>query len=97
LLYFLTYLKKNPNARLTPTIDTSTLLFKLQHYGIHDRELKLMTSYLTKRQQLVQIDTFRSDTIPTPDCSCIQGSKMSSILYTLYTNEIPLLPTLMTQ
>ena len=30
-----------------------------------------------------------------PPCSVVQGSKLSAILYTIYTNEIPLLHTLM--
>ena len=29
------------------------------------------------------------------DCSVIQGSKLSGILYTIYTNEIPMIHTLM--
>ena len=32
-----------------------------------------------------------------PPCSVVQGSKLSAALYTLYTNEIPLLHTLMTK
>ena len=31
-----------------------------------------------------------------PACSVVQGSKLSAVLYTIYTNEIPLLHTLMT-
>jgi len=41
--------------------------------------------------QYVSIDTFESKTIKSPDCSVIQGGKMSGILYTLYTNEVPIL------
>ena len=33
----------------------------------------------------------------SPPCSVVQGSKLSAVLYTLYTNEIPLLHTLMTK
>ena len=32
-----------------------------------------------------------------PPCSVVQGSKLSAVLYTIYTNEIPLLHTLMSQ
>ena len=32
-----------------------------------------------------------------PPCSVVQGSKLSAVLYTIYTNEIPLLHNLMTK
>merc|ERR1712240_470264 len=50
---------------------------------------------LTYRKQFVEIDTNRSNTLNSLNCSVIQGSKLSGILYTIYTNEIPLLHTLM--
>ena len=34
--------------------------------------------------------------LKSPDCSVVQGGKLSGTQYTLYTNEIPLLHTLMT-
>ena len=77
------------------TVDTKILLAKLEHYGVRDNTLALFTSYLTQRTQFVEVDTFRSDTLKSPQCSVIQGSKLSGTLYTLYTNEIPLLHKLM--
>ncbi len=77
------------------TVDTKILLDKLQHYGIRDNTLTLLTSYMTNRTQHVQIDTFDSTTLPSLQCSVVQGSKLSGTLYTLYTNEIPLLHKLM--
>ena len=32
-----------------------------------------------------------------PPCLVVQSSKLSAVLYTIYTNEIPLLHTLMSQ
>ena len=78
------------------TIDTIILLQKMEYYGICDAELKLFTSYLSERSQLVQIEIFKSNILPMPHCSVIQGSSISSILYNIYTNEIPLLHRLMT-
>ena len=77
------------------TIDHFTLLTKLEYYGIRGPALEIFTSYLTDRRQFVQIDTKRSRLRKSLDCSVIQGSKLSGLLYTLYTNEIPLLHTLM--
>ena len=73
------------------TVDTDILTQKLEHYGFRDKSLKLIHSYLTERTQFVQIDTASSQTLKSPECSVIQGGKLSGLLYTLYTNEVPLL------
>lgn len=57
--------------------------------------VKLMRSFLTDRKQFVSIDSFNSEIIKCLPCSIIQGSKMSSLLYSIYTNEIPVLNKLM--
>ena len=77
------------------TVDTDILLQKLNHYGIRNKELRLIDNYMTDRQQYVQIDTYNSQIDKSPKCSTIQGSKMSGLLYTLYTNEVPLLHNLL--
>ena len=77
------------------TIDHFTLLAKLEYYGIRGNALDIFTSYLTNRKQFVEIDTKRSRLRKSLDCSVIQGSKLSGLLYTLYTNEIPQLHSLM--
>merc|ERR1712240_894556 len=77
------------------TIDHFTLLSKLEYYGIRGPALDIFTSYLTNRRQFVQFDTKRSHLLQSLECSVIQGSKLSGLLYTLYTNEIPLLHKLM--
>ena len=43
----------------------------------------------------MSIDAIYSEILPALDCSCIQGSKLSALLYTLYINEVPLLCNLM--
>ena len=73
------------------TIDNFILLTKLEYYGIRGNHLQLIKSYLSDRKQFVQLETYNSDIISALPCSCVQGSKLSSLLYTLYTNEVPLL------
>ena len=77
------------------TVDTDILLTKLRHYGIRDNELRLIDNYMTDRRQYVQVDTYNSQIDNSPRCSTIQGSKMSGLLYTLYTNEVPLIHNLL--
>ena len=77
------------------TIDTTTLIEKLEQYGVRNKKLSIMQSFLNNRRQYVSIDSMESEILPSPQCSCLQGSKMSSLLYILYTNEIPLLSKLM--
>ena len=79
------------------TIDNTKLLEKLQYYGIQGSELVIFQSFLSERTQYVAIDTFRSETMDCPPCSVIQGSKLSAVLYIIYTNKIPVLQTLMSQ
>ena len=79
------------------TIDHCILLKKLEFYGIRGKSLKLMESFLSDRKTYVNIDTFSSNMIEQGPWSCIQGSKLSGLLYTLYTNEIPEVKKLMQQ
>ena len=67
----------------------------MEYYGVTGQELKLFKSFLTDRRQFVQIDTFTSKTEDSLPCSVVQGSKLSSTLYTLYTNEITTLHKIM--
>ena len=70
------------------TIDHFTLLTKMEYYGIRCPSLEIFKSYLTNRKQFVEIDTCRSSLKNSLNCSIIQGSKMSGILYTIYTNAL---------
>ena len=77
------------------TVDHTLLLSKLEYYGIQNQELALMSSFLSGRKQYVEIDGIKSEILDSIDCSVIQGSKMSSLLYTLYVNKVPLLHNIM--
>ena len=68
----------------------------MQYYGIVGKELEFFKSYLSNRSQYVELDTKKSDIYQLPPCSVVQGSKLSTTLYTIYTNEVPALKELMT-
>ena len=61
----------------------------MDYYKISGRANEFFKSYLKDRVQYVQVDTAKSKVKVAPPCSIIQGSKLSSLLYTIYTNEIP--------
>ena len=71
------------------TVDHVLLLDKLEHYRVRGKSLSLLTSFLNKRLQFVQIDGAVSPMLLTGEYSVIQGSKIANILYTLYINELP--------
>merc|ERR1712240_637151 len=77
------------------TVDADILTDKLDYYRLDKNSLTLLHSFLTDRRQFVTIDGHNSDIIDCPPCSVIQGSKLSSLLYTIYTNKIPYLYKLM--
>ena len=71
-------------------VDHGILLDKLQYYGIVSKELDLIRSYLSDRTQYTEIQTKSSPVMYSPNCSVVQGSRLSGLLYTIYTNEVPL-------
>ena len=69
------------------TIDHSILIDKMEYYGICGKALNIMHSFFSDRKQYVSIDNMESE---------LKGRKMSSLLYILYTNKIPLLGNIIT-
>ena len=67
------------------TVDHSLLLSKLQHIGIRGRELKFFTSYLEDRQYYTEVQGFVSKLFNMPPASVCQGTKLSSLFYSLFT------------
>ena len=70
------------------SVDNSLMIKKLEFYGLRGRLLMLLKSYLTNRFQYTEIQNIQSKIKRSPSCSVIQGSKMSGMLYSLYTNEV---------
>ena len=71
------------------TVDHDILISKLDHYGIRGKFLNIIKSFLSNRSQYISIDSIESEILPALNCSVIQGSKISALLYTLYINEVP--------
>ena len=78
------------------TVNHKILLKKLEYYGVTGKELELFRSYLKNRKHYADITTKKSAMIDYLDCGVVQGSKLSGLLYTIYTNEVPLLQNILT-
>ena len=47
------------------------------------------------RRQFVELDTFKSYVRKAPNCSVVQGGKLSGLLYNTYINELPMIHKLL--
>ena len=65
------------------TLDHNILLHKLDHYGIRGVAKQLFESYITNRQQFVQINNIRSKVITT-NIGVPQGSVLGPIIFNIY-------------
>ena len=54
-----------------------------------------MASFLKNRKQYVKIQGFQSEILQLDNCSVLQGTKKSGMLYNLFNLEIVLLPRIM--
>ena len=68
------------------TLNHSILLDKTKHYGIKDCALNLLNSYLSDRQQYVQINSIKSSLLPVKT-GVPQGSIFGPLLFIIYLND----------
>ena len=69
------------------TVNHKILLSKLDHYGIRDNALKLLTSYLMNRKQFVKRNGTQSKN-GNICCGVPQGSILGLLLFTIYINDM---------
>ena len=67
-------------------VNHSILMQKLENYGVRDKALKLIRSYLTERTQYTFVDSSKSD-IRYIECGVPQGSVLGPLLFLIYVND----------
>ena len=69
------------------TIDHKILLHKFSHYGIKDRSLKLLESYLENRKQYLTLNDTNSCLLPITT-GVPQGSILGPLFFIIYINDL---------
>ena len=70
-------------------IDHKLLLEKLECYGFRPSAVAWMESYLVNRSQRVFFNGGYSDSVSV-ECGVLQGSCLGPLIYSIFTNDLPL-------
>ena len=70
-------------------VDHSILLQKLKLYNLSDSSLKFMESYLSNRNQIVQVETKQSEPKEIGAIAVPQGSVLGGLLFLIFQNDFP--------
>ena len=68
-------------------IDVEIMVSKLEHYGVRGGWNDLLLSYLSDRKQYVCLDHFNSILRNSPKCSVVQGSRISGLMFNIYSTK----------
>ena len=68
------------------TVDHQILLKKLKHYGVNEKVLAWLQSYLFQRKQYIE-DTNDINYLLEIDCGVSRGSILGPLLFLVYVND----------